>query len=162
MRRLTLLLASTAALVALVVTQAAVSAPVSIPVSGTYGVTDFGSLACATQGSPFILRCRTTDFVSVYSGSLTGSSTTDFEQIIDCKKGRTHGHGTETFTGSVGGAVGVGTLTWGIHFDSGFDCETFAVSNFSGTGVITSGTGDLAGLHGTIEFADTTYDGALQ
>jgi hypothetical protein len=79
---------------------------------------------------------------------------------VDPEKSRTHGHGTETFTGSIAG-VGSGTLTWGIHFDSAFDCLTFAVSDFSGRGVITSGTDALAGLHGSIQFGDTTYDGAL-
>jgi hypothetical protein len=140
--------------------QTAASAPKRIHVSGTYAVTDFGSFSCATNGSPFVLHCTTTGFVSQYSGNLTGTSVTNFEQIIDCKKSRTHGHGTETFTGSIAG-VGSGTLTWGIHFDSAFDCLTFAVSDFSGRGVITSGTDALAGLHGSIQFGDTTYDGAL-
>jgi hypothetical protein len=140
--------------------QTAASAAKSIHVSGTYAVTDFGSLSCAPNGSPFVLRCTTTGFVSQYSGSLTGSSVTNFEQIINCKKGRTHGHGTETFTGSITD-VGSGSLTWGIHFDSAFDCLTFAVSDFSGKGVITSGTDALTRLNGSIQFGDTTYDGAL-
>ena len=76
------------------------------------------------------------------------------------KTGRTHGHGTETFTGSIAG-VGSGTLAWGIHFDSAFDCATFTVSGFSGRGVVTSGAGDLANLNGSIQFGETTYDGAL-
>ena len=160
MRRLALLIAGAATLMALAMAQSAASAPESISVSGTYGVTSFGSFSCAENGSPFILRCTTTGFIADYSGSLTGSTTSDFEQIIDCKTGRTHGHGTETFSGSIGG-VGSGTLTWGIHFDSGFDCETFTVSNFSGRGVVTSGTADLAGLNGNIQFGDTTYDGTL-
>jgi hypothetical protein len=121
---------------------------------------DFGSLACAPNGSPFILRCTTTGFVSDYSGDLTGTSVADFKQIINCKTGRTHGHGTETFTGTLEG-LGSGTLTWGIHFDSAFDCLTFGVSGFSGLGVVTSGTPDLAGLHGSIQFGDVTYDGEL-
>jgi Protein of unknown function (DUF3224) len=145
---------------ALVAAQVATSAPSRVHVSGTYTVTDFGALSCAPNGSPFVLRCTTTRFVSQYSGDLTGTSVANFEQIIDCKNGRTHGQGTETFTGSIAG-VGSGTLTWGIHFDSAFDCGTFAVSDFSGRGDITSGTGDLAGLNGSIQFGIDTYDGEL-
>jgi hypothetical protein len=147
--------------VALFAAQAAAAAPDRVAVSGTYAVTDFGSFSCAPEGSPFLLRCATTGFVSQYGGSLTGSSVTDFVQIIDCKAGRTHGHGTEMFTGSIAGA-GSGTLTWGIHFDSEFDCTTFAVGGFSGRGVVISGSGGLAGLNGSIQFGDTTYDGGLQ
>jgi hypothetical protein len=146
--------------VALGAAQTAASAPERIDVSGTYAVTDFGSFSCAPEGSPFIFRCTTTGFVSQYSGSLTGSSVTNFKQIINCKTGRTHGHGTETFTGSIAD-VGSGALTWGIHFDSAFDCTTFAVSGFSGRGVVTSGTDGLVGLNGTLQFGDTTYEGEL-
>jgi hypothetical protein len=146
--------------IALAGMQAATAAPNSVEVTGTYAVSDLGSLSCAPNGSPFVLRCATTGFVSDYSGSLTGTSVTNFEQIIDCKTGTTHGHGTETFTGSIAG-VGSGTLAWGIHFDSAFDCATFTVSDFSGRGVVTSGAGDLAGLNGSIQFGETTYDGAL-
>jgi hypothetical protein len=155
-----LLLATTVVAVALAGVQAAAAAPVRVQVSGTYAVTDFGSLSCAPNGSPLVLRCATTGFVSRYSGSLTGTSVTNFDQIIDCKTGATHGHGTETFTGSIEG-VGAGILTWGIHFDSAFDCATFAVSDFSGRGVVTSGTNDVAGLNGSIQFGDVTYEGEL-
>jgi hypothetical protein len=96
---------------ALVAAQVATSAPSRVHVSGTYTVTDFGALSCAPNGSPFVLRCTTTRFVSQYSGDLTGTSVANFEQIIDCKNSRTHGQGTETFTGSIAG-VGSGTLTW--------------------------------------------------
>jgi hypothetical protein len=140
--------------------QAAASAPTSVEVSGAYAVTRLGSLSCAPEGSPFVLRCTTTEFLSDYSGSLTGGSVTDFDQIIDCKTGRIHGHGTETFTGSIAG-VGSGSLTWGIHFDAAFDCATFTVSDFSARGVATSGTGDLAGLNGSIDFSDVEYEGEL-
>jgi hypothetical protein len=155
-----LLLAVAVATAALVAVQPAASAPDRVHVSGTYAVTDFGSLACAPNGSPFLLRCTTTGFVSEYSGSLSGGSVADFVQIIDCKTGRTHGQGTETFTGSLDG-VGAGTLTWRIHFDAAFDCLTFAVSDFSGRGVVTTGTDALAGLNGSLQFGDVTYDGEL-
>ena len=155
-----LLLAVAVFAAALVAAQAGASAAGLVQVSGTYGVTDFGSLSCAPNGSPFVLRCTTVGLVSQYSGSLTGSSVADFEQIIDCRTGRTHGHGTETFTGSIAG-VGSGTLTWGIHFDSAFDCLTFAVSGFSGRGVVSAGTGALTGLNGSVDFGADTYDGEL-
>jgi hypothetical protein len=145
---------------ALVAAQTAAGSATRVHVSGTYTVTDFGAFGCAPNGSPFLLLCSTTGFLSSYDGSLTGTSVTDFEQIIDCKTGRTHGHGTETFTGSLAG-VGSGTLTWRIHFASDFDCATFAVSSFTGRGVLASGTGALAGLNGTIEFGDVDYEGEL-
>lgn len=160
MKALRVLLAVSVIAAALVVTQAATGASSSVHVSGTYTVTDFGALACAPNGSPFVLRCTITGFVSLYGGSLEGTSVTDFVQIIDCKTSHTLGYGTETFTGSVEG-VGSGTLTWGIHFESAFDCATFAVSDFSGRGVVTSGSGDLAGLNGRLQFGDVTYEGEL-
>jgi hypothetical protein len=154
-------LAAVAAIaVALVVAQAAASASESVHVSGTYAVTDFGSLSCAPNGSAFVLRCTETGFVSQYSGDLTGTSVANFEQIVDCKTSRTRGQGTDTFTGSVAG-VGSGKLTWRIHFESAFDCGTFAVSDFSGRGDVTSGSGDLAKLNGSIQFGIDTYDGEL-
>jgi hypothetical protein len=145
---------------AMVVVPAAAAAPSPVQVSGTYAVTEFGALGCAPNGSLFVLRCTTTGLGSQYGGSLTGTAVADFTQIIDCRTSRTHGHGTETFSGSIAG-VGSGTLTWGIHFKSAFDCTTFAVSDFSGRGVVTGGTGGLAGLNGSITFGDITYEGML-
>jgi hypothetical protein len=130
-------------------------------VSGTYSVTDFGTPACVPLGADgFIVSCTTTGFVSSYSGALSGTTTTTFTQVINCKTGRTQGKGIETFTGSIAG-VGSGTLTWRDEFTSAFDCTTFAVSDFSGIGVALAGTGSLAGLHGELSFTDTTYAGAL-
>jgi len=140
---------------------APVSAGSSTLVSGTYGVTDFGTLTCVPLGTAgFVVRCSTSGFVSSYSGALTGTTTTTFSQVINCRTGRTQGSGVETFTGSIAG-VGSGTLTWMDEFTAGFDCATFAVSGFRGVGVALSGTGDLAGLHGMLSFTETTYDGAL-
>jgi hypothetical protein len=147
--------------VAVVCAQAAVAAPAAIHVSGTYEVSDFGTTTCAPLAKPFLVGCSTTGFVSQYDGSLEGSSTSSFVQVINCETGRTAGIGTETFTGSVEG-VGSGTLTWLIRFRSAFDCATFSVSNFSATGVIVSGTGDLAGLEGKLHFGDVTYEGDLR
>lgn len=146
---------------ALVTAPAAVSAHSTVHVSGVYAVTDLGTLDCVLGGSPFVLHCTTTGLVSEYSGSLSGTSVSNFEQTIDCKTARVHGQGTETFTGPVSG-IGTGSLTWMIRFDAAFDCSTFSVSDFYGTGVIVSGTDALAGLHGTLEFVDVTYDGGLR
>jgi hypothetical protein len=143
----------------------AVAAPpgqAPVGVAGTYTVTDFGTTDCApVHGSPSLLRCDTTGFVSDYSGSLTGTSTASFTEIIDCAAGRAEGHGIETFTGSVAG-FGGGTLTWAIQFSSGFDCTTAAVFHFQGRGVIRSGTGDLAHVRGQLDFTETTYQGELR
>jgi hypothetical protein len=156
----TALVALVAAALALALT-APVSAGNSTLVSGTYSVTDFGTLTCVPLGAAgFVVRCSTSGFVSSYSGALTGATTTTFTQVINCKTGRTQGSGVETFTGSIAG-VGSGTLTWMDEFTAGFDCTTFAVSGFRGVGVALSGTGDLVGLHGMLSFTETTYDGAL-
>jgi hypothetical protein len=155
-KRLLLLSVMAATLVA---AQAAVAAPSRVDVSGTYAITDFGAGPCVAS-SPFIERCATAGLLTDYSGTLDGASVTDFRQIFNCKKSRTHGHGAETFTGSVEG-VGSGTLTWRIHFRSGFDCETFDGPDFVARGVVVSGTGDLAGLSGSIKFDATTYNGVL-
>lgn len=65
------------------------------------------------------------------------------------------------FTGTTAG-VGSGTLTWNIRFTSSFDCATFAVADFSGSGAIVSGTGALAGLQGTLQFGESDYQGDLR
>jgi hypothetical protein len=141
---------------------AAASGPGPAHVSGTYSVTDFGAIECAPIGaSQDLLRCSTTGLVSVYEGSLTGTSHADFTQIIDCARGFTFGSGVESFSGSVAN-VGSGTLTWRIFFRSKFDCSTFAVSDFSGLGVGFSGSGELADLNGVLRFGDVTYDGFLR
>jgi hypothetical protein len=132
-----------------------------VHVSGTYSVTDFGAIDCAPVGaSATLVRCSTTGLVSVYEGSLTGTSRADFTQIIDCARGFTFGSGIESFTGSVA-QVGSGTLTWRIFFRSAFDCTTFSVSDFTGIGVNVSGSGGLAGLNGVLRFGDITYNGVL-
>jgi hypothetical protein len=152
------LLSLAVAAIALTASHAATAAE---DVSGAYAIEDFGSLTCApVGGSAFLFRCETIGLVASYSGSLTGTSTANFEEIINCQAGTTVGHGLETFTGSVAG-VGSGTLTWGIHFSSAFDCATFTVSDFVGRAAITSGTGELASLRGLLRFDDDSYEGEL-
>jgi hypothetical protein len=149
-----------AVVVGLIVVSVA-AATSAVPVTGTYAVTDLGTTTCAPVGSSvFLIRCETTGFVSQYGGDLSGSTITEFSQVINCKTGRTQGKGVETFTGTVNG-VGVGTLTWHDHFHATMDCATYVVSDFVGKGVHVSGTGDLAGLEGKIRFTLSTYDGTL-
>jgi uncharacterized protein DUF3224 len=147
-------------LVGLVVATAA-TATKGVHVSGTYTVTDLGTTTCVPIGSSAVrLRCQTTGFVSQYTGDLTGSTVTEFTEMIDCRTGRTDGKGVETFTGSIDG-VGVGTLTWHDRFRATTDCTTFAPTDFALKAVDFSGTGDLAGLDGKIDFTLTDYDGVL-
>ena len=127
-------------------------------VAGTYTVFDFGTTTCDPLG-PSRLVCRTTGLRSDYDGGLDGLSTSSFDQVIDCARGRTIGRGSETFTGSVNG-VG-GTLTWGLAFVSDFDCASFFPSNLRIVAVPTTGGGGLAGTHGVLLFGDTDYTGVL-
>jgi hypothetical protein len=147
---------------AIVAAGAGASAPSPIQVSGTYGGGDESNSVtnCAPDG-PYILHCATTGVILDYYGDLQGSSVIDFTWTIDCKTGTMHAQGTETFTGSVAG-VGSGTSTWTLNAHSGFDCTVFEFSDFSGTDVVVAGSGDLAGLRGSIHRADTTYDGELR
>jgi hypothetical protein len=108
----------------------------------------------------FVINCTITNFVSDYTGSLLGSTVTNFTQQINCKTGRTHGNGTETFTGSVEG-LGSGSLTWRDVFDADFDCGTFTETNLVILGASVSGGGGLAGVQGTLNFTDTNYTGFL-
>jgi hypothetical protein len=130
-------------------------------VSGTYSVADLGTPTCAPVGvGGFILNCTITGFVSDYVGSLEGTTVTNFTQQINCKTGRTHGNGIETFTGSVVG-LGSGTLTWRDVFDADFDCTTFTETNLAILGASVSGGDGLAGVQGKITFTDTSYEGVL-
>ena len=152
-------------LLAATLAAALVAAPAgaaAVEVSGTYAVTDFGPSECVPVGaSAALFRCTFTAFVSGYTGSLTGTTTLSFVQLIDCRRGKTHGHGFETFTGDVEG-VGSGTLTWQTSFHADFDCTTFEPSNFTGRGSIIGGTGDLASLRGPLSFGIDTYEGVLR
>jgi hypothetical protein len=154
------LVAIAALAAAAIAAHGAAGASTSTPVSGTFTVTDPGTTTCATNGAPFILRCETTGFTIQYSGSLTGTSIIDFGGIINCKTSTGVAVGTETFTGSVAG-VGSGSLTWKKTAVSGIDCATGELFDFSGRGDITAGTGDLAGLNGTLEFGPDIYSGEL-
>lgn len=128
-------------------------------VSGGYGVTALGDTTCAPLPGDR-LHCRTTGLEATYEGDLVGTSTASFAQVIDCAAGRTVGHGTETFTGSLG--TRTGTLTWSLAFTSDFDCTTFFPTNLRIVAVVTQGTGALLGSRGLLVFDDTTYRGLLR
>lgn len=157
------LFALAAAALALAVTPAMAAAHHGhVRVTGTWAAYDPGSSQCAPKGaSPDILRCTTTALRSTYDGSLTGDTTSDFTNVIDCKAGRTWGRGVETFTGSLNGGAS-GTLTWKISFAAAFDCTTFSLSGFRAFSHIKASSGALAGIHGHIRFGDVTYDGVLR
>jgi hypothetical protein len=141
---------------------AAGSVGAAIHVSGNYTVTDFGTSDCRPAGAAlWLVRCEISGFTSVYTGSLTGTSTVTFVQLIDCLRGETVGQGTETFVGSMAG-VGSGTLTWQTSFRASFDCATFEPSNFVGRGSMIDGTGALASVRGPLVFGIDTYEGTLR
>ena len=158
-RRISVLLALVGCLAAVVAVPAGAGRGGAIQVSGSYGVADFGATTCAPLGDTQ-LSCTTTGFASDYrEGDLKGTSTSSFQQVIDCARGKTVGRGSETFTGSIGSASG--TLTWELWFSSDFDCATFFPSNLRIVAVPTRGTGSLGGLHGVLFFDDTHYRGVL-
>jgi len=158
----TLLAAAALALAALAGVSQAVAGD-GITVSGAYAPEPpFGNTTCRPVGaSGFMLRCDVTGFVSDYTGSLTGTAVADFTELINCKTGRSVGHGTETFTGSLAG-VGSGTLTYTDQFSSDFDCVGGFPFNLDIDSVAVKGTGALAGLQGKLHFDDTSYSGTLR
>jgi hypothetical protein len=85
----------------------------------------------------------------------------DFTQLINCLTSRTTGTGTETFTGSIAGVAGSGTLAWIDQFSSDFDCTLFFPFNLAINSVGVKGSGAFAGLQGRLTFTDTTYSGTL-
>ena len=131
-----------------------------IHVAGGYTVTGFGDTTCVPLGAVH-LRCETTGLKSDYTGDLVGETTSDFEQLIDCANGRTIGQGVERFSGSLRGRR-PGTLTWRIVFAADFDCASFFPSSFRALGVVTGGSGGLAGRSGFLRFDDTSYEGTLR
>lgn len=159
----TLLVAVVVIGTALVGAQSSAGARVALlNVSGTWATTDFGAADCGPVGdSTVLIRCDTTGFKSVYDGSLKGESIVDFTTIIDCQTGFSYGSGVERFAGSVD-SVGLGSVTWRISFVAGFDCTDFSISGFRALAVIQSGTGDLAGVRGTLLFDDVSYRGVLR
>jgi hypothetical protein len=159
MKRTTMLVLLVTVL-ALALPSAASAGPV-VHVRGTDLGPDAGTTVCQpVNGSGFLLACTTPDFATSYTGDLTGTISSDFTWMINCTSSLIEGRGVETFTGSVAG-IGSGALIWRTRFRANFDCSTLALSNLHGTGTIRSGTGALAGLHGTLVFTGDTYSGVL-
>jgi hypothetical protein len=142
--------------------QAAATPAGNVHVTGRFELVKVTAPDCTkTAGKAWLLHCTAHGYTLTYKGALKGSSVTTFTQTLDCKNGAAWGGGTETFTGSVAG-VGSGTLTWNLHFASGFDCASNGLHSFSATDVVVSGTGALAGLHGSFyRIANNTYSGDL-
>jgi hypothetical protein len=144
----------------LVVTQSPARAQSDkLEVSGTTSTLDPGMTTCKLHGH-HLVGCETTRFVTGFSGTLVGSSSTDSRALINCKTRRYHGNGIETFTGSVTG-VGSGTLTMRLHVSGDVTADCSDLTSFEGKAVVVAGTGDLAGLNGTLRFEGSTYSGSL-
>jgi len=133
--------------------------PHEIAISGTTSTIDPGTGSCVFRG-PYVLNCDSLDFLTGFAGTLTGTSSTDSSVQINCKTLQYHGHGVETFNGSLTG-VGSGTLTWQLQTSGTVSDDCSALTSFEGRGVVVSGTGDLAGLNGTLTFEGDTYSGSL-
>ena len=133
--------------------------PHEIAISGTTTTIDPGSINCVFRG-PYVLNCDSTDFLTGLTGTLTGTSSTDSSLQINCKTLQYHGHGVETFTGTLTG-VGSGTLTWQLQTSGTVSDDCSDLTSFEGRGVVVSGTGVLAGLNGTLTFDADTYTGSL-
>ena len=139
----------------------AASAHAVVHVSGTDLGPDAGTTSCHPINSAgTLLSCDTPDFATRYSGDLTGTISTDFRWVINCRAGAIAGQGAETFTGSVA-RLGSGTLRWETKFHAAFDCSTQTLSKLHGTGIVMSGTATLAGLRGALIFTDQQYSGTL-
>jgi hypothetical protein len=131
----------------------------TLDVSGVWVPSDFGTTSCRSAAS--LLFCATSAFRSDYTGSLTGASRSDFVQVNNCVTGHAQGIGLEKFTGSIAG-LGSGTLTWVIRFSSALAPDCFTPTSFEGDGFITSGTGALARVRGSLHFTFDGYTGTLR
>jgi hypothetical protein len=133
--------------------------PHQIAISGTTSTIDPGTGNCVFRG-PYVLNCDSTDFLTGFAGTLTGTSSTDSNIQINCKTLQYQSHGVETFTGSLTG-VGSGTLTWQLQTAGTVSDDCSELTSFEGRGVVVSGTGDLAGLNGTLTLEVDTHTGSL-
>ena len=143
----------------LAVQPAATAPPDTITVSGSTFTIDPGTATCVLVDHALV-RCDSIDFVTGFSGSLSGTSSTDAVVLINCITGRYHGVGVETFNGSVD-TVGSGTLTLQLQESGTVTPDCSDIATFEATGVVIGGTGDLAGLNGTLSFEGSSYSGSL-
>jgi hypothetical protein len=150
--------------VASVATQAGAAQRSAIRVSGTYtvhGQADATKCNPISPANPAVLTCTVSGFTLDYSGSLQGRGVNDFRWIVDCNTGKTYTDGSETFTGSVAG-IGSGTFSWGVRSTGTFDCDKGEVTSISAIHNLYTGTGDLAGLYGSIHRGPKHYAGVLR
>jgi hypothetical protein len=139
----------------------------ALRVSGTYAV-DMkaqkkvrGSCSPISKTNPSVLRCWSTGFTLIWSGSLTGRSVISYRGMVNCATGLSYTDGTEKFTGSVAG-VGSGSSTWRVQYHGTFDCKHGEITSTSAYDDVYSGTGRLAGLYGTIHRGPGVYSGVLR
>jgi hypothetical protein len=118
-------------------------APASPPatVSGSYVYTDSWFESVRSAGGNVIIELSAT---VEYTGTFTGTSTVH-GILIAHADGSANFRDVEVFTGTVNGVPGTVTLNLAGSNDSGL--------NLKATSTIVSATGDLAGLHGTLNLA---------
>lgn len=149
-----------AVLVAAIVVSQGMAA--TLHVSGFYEVTDPGTTVCTPLGGEDMrLRCATDGRGATFSGSLTGTSSSGYVAVVDCRAGRLSGHGSETFSGSVAG-VGSGSLTLRTRVTAAYDCQTEELSAVVARGVVVVATGDLRSLRAALDIDGATYSGDLR
>src|SRR3954469_11409426 len=84
--------------------QAGASPAEPIHLTGHFRLAHVTPPACTkTASQPWVLHCKAGGYVIEYTGALQGSSTSTFNETLDCKKGLGWGGGTETVTGLLAG-----------------------------------------------------------
>jgi hypothetical protein len=141
--KLLMLLVPVVAVAVVAVPGAVASPPTEATGTFTYTLSTFNSTREA-DGNLIIDLSATVS----YMGTLTGTSTVEGTLILH-KNGSANFHDVETFTGTVNGVSG--TVTFNLTGGNG---PGFA--NFHATDTITSASGDLAGLHGVLNWEGVT------
>lgn len=147
--RIRLLLVAIAALLAAVAASGAAASP-PISASGTFTYTSSTFNSVQEAGGNLIIDLSAT--VS-YTGTFTGTSTLNGTLVLH-PNGTADFQDVETFTGTVNGVPGTVTLRLDGHTDR--------AGVITARDVITSATGELAGLHGVLsEVATLGADGPV-
>lgn len=123
---------------------ASASPPQAISGNVTYLSSTFNSIR--SEGGNLIIDLSAD--VS-YTGTFTGTSTVHGTLILH-PDGTANAHDVEVFTGTVNGVPGTVTFNLNVQSD-----PTLAVT---GTDVITSANGGLAGLHGVLTLRAQVFD----
>jgi hypothetical protein len=132
------------ATVALIAAPGAVASPPTTA-SGTFTYTSSTFDSTRTAGSNTIIDLSAT--VS-YTGTYSGTSTVEGTLIFHAD-GSANFHDVETFTGTVNGVPGTVTFNLAGRNGPGF-------TNFHATDTIISASGNLAGLHGVLNWERVT------